>query len=55
MPVSLSERYLFNPQLDYKHFMVPALMVMLLTILCGFCQPSILSVKKSVERWNNSM
>lgn len=36
MPVSLSERYLFNPQLDYKHFMVPALMVMLLTILCGF-------------------
>lgn len=34
--VSLSERYLFNPRLDYKHFMVPALMVMLLTILCGF-------------------
>ncbi len=26
----------FNPHLDYKEFMVPALMVMLLTILCGF-------------------
>ncbi len=26
----------FNPHLDYKVFMVPALMVMLLTILCGF-------------------
>lgn len=35
-PVTISERYLFNPQLDYKNFMVPALMVMLLTILCGF-------------------
>lgn len=28
--------YRFNPQLDYKVFMVPALMVMLLTMLCGF-------------------
>ncbi len=27
---------LFNPHMDYKLFMVPALMVMLLTILCGF-------------------
>jgi len=26
----------FNPNLDYKVFMVPALMVMVLTILCGF-------------------
>lgn len=26
----------FNPQLNYKIFMVPALMVMLLTMLCGF-------------------
>ena len=26
----------FNPRLDYKVFMVPALMVMLLTMLCGF-------------------
>lgn len=29
-------QYKFNPHLDYKVFMVPALMVMLLTILCGF-------------------
>jgi ABC-2 type transport system permease protein len=29
-------RYRFNPGLDYKVFMVPALMVMLLTLLCGF-------------------
>lgn len=27
---------LFNPYLNYKLFMVPALMVMLLTMLCGF-------------------
>jgi ABC-2 type transport system permease protein len=29
-------QYRFNPTLDYKVFMVPALMVMLLTLLCGF-------------------
>lgn len=29
-------RYKFNPLLDYKFFMVPALMVMLLTLLTGF-------------------
>lgn len=29
-------QYKFNPQLDYKVFMVPALMVMLLTMLTGF-------------------
>ncbi len=28
--------YQFNPHLDYKHYMVPALMVMLLTIITGF-------------------
>ncbi len=27
---------LFNPHMDYKVYMVPALMVMLLTIICGF-------------------
>ena len=26
----------FNPLLDYKFFMIPALMVMLLTMICGF-------------------
>jgi ABC-2 type transport system permease protein len=29
-------RYMFNPRLDYKVFMVPALMVMLLTMMGGF-------------------
>lgn len=29
-------QFKFNPHLDYKVFMVPALMVMLLTLLCGF-------------------
>ncbi|MGM9804051.1 MAG: ABC transporter permease [Muribaculaceae bacterium] len=33
---SLSQRYLFNPMLDYKRFMVPALMTTLLTLLAGF-------------------
>lgn len=32
----IEERSLFNPTLDYKVFMVPALMVMLLTMMCGF-------------------
>lgn len=29
-------RYQYNPHFDYKAFMVPALMVMMLTLLCGF-------------------
>lgn len=28
--------YLFNPHLEYKNYMVPALMTMLLVLLCGF-------------------
>ena len=36
MPVRIVEKSLFNPRLDYKVFMVPALMVMLLSILCAF-------------------
>lgn len=35
-PVRVEQRYLFNPTLDSKWFMIPALMVMLLTMLCGF-------------------
>lgn len=31
-----SVRYWFNPHLDYKIFMVPALMTMVLVLLCGF-------------------
>lgn len=34
--IAPSSESLFNPHLDYKAFMIPALMVMLLTILCGF-------------------
>lgn len=26
----------FNPQMDYKKFMIPAIMAMLLTLICGF-------------------
>lgn len=34
--VDISTQNLFNPHLNYKLFMVPALMVMLLTMICGF-------------------
>lgn len=34
--MDLSVRYLFNSNLDYRHFMVPALMAMLLVMICGF-------------------
>lgn len=34
--VSMTTLNLFNPTLNYKLFMVPALMVMLLTMICGF-------------------
>ncbi|MGM9693395.1 MAG: ABC transporter permease [Alloprevotella sp.] len=33
---SVSSRFLFNPELDYKTFMIPALMSMLLVLLVGF-------------------
>lgn len=34
--INISQQMLFNPNLNYKLFIVPALMVMLLTLLCGF-------------------
>lgn len=34
--IPVSVRYLFNPFLDYKVFMIPALMTMILVMLCGF-------------------
>lgn len=34
--IQVSVLNLFNPHLEYKYFMIPALMVMLLTLLCGF-------------------
>ena len=33
-PVVVQNRY--NPTLDYRHYMIPALMIMLLIMLCGF-------------------
>lgn len=33
--VEILSQFRFNPYLDYQRFMVPALMVMLLTIMCG--------------------
>lgn len=34
--IEIVPQYRFNPHMDYKVFMVPALMVMLLTLICGF-------------------
>lgn len=34
--VQIESLNLFNPNLSYKYFIVPALVVMLLTLLCGF-------------------
>lgn len=36
MPVSIHPRYLFNSQLDYKPYMIPALMTLGLMLLMGF-------------------
>ncbi len=33
---NISTLYLYNNHLDYKHFMIPALLAMLIMILCGF-------------------
>lgn len=35
-PVNIEPRYLFNPHLDYKPYMIPALMSMTLMLLVGF-------------------
>ena len=42
--------YRFNPNLDYKIFMIPALMVMVLTMLCGFLPA--LNIVSEKERGN---
>ena len=36
LPYRLDTQGLFNPNLNYKLYMIPALMVMLLTLICGF-------------------
>ncbi len=33
--VDIVPKYKYNPELDYKNFMIPGFMVLLLTILCG--------------------
>ena len=35
-PVAVSTLNLFNPTLNYRHFMIPALMIMLIVMICGF-------------------
>lgn len=35
-PLTLAPRYLFNPTLDYKHYMIPAIIAMLLVLVVGF-------------------
>lgn len=52
-----SIRYRFNPHLDYKRFMVPALMTMVLVMLCGFLPAlNIVSEKETgtIEQMNVS-
>ncbi len=34
--IDLRSQYFYNPHLEYRYFMIPALMVILLTLLCGF-------------------
>jgi ABC-2 type transport system permease protein len=46
--MSITPQYRFNPTLDYKVFMIPGLMVMLMTMLCGFLPAlNIVSEKES--------
>lgn len=35
-PLQVAVRYSFNPSLSYQHFMIPAIIVMLIITLCGF-------------------
>lgn len=53
--ILVSSQNRFNPLLNYKFYMVPALMVMLLTIMCGFLPAmNIVSEKESgtIEQMN---
>lgn len=34
--IQIDQQYRFNPNLNYRVFMVPALMVMILSLICGF-------------------
>lgn len=35
-PINVIQKYYFNKRLDYKSYMIPALTVMVLSMLCGF-------------------
>ncbi len=53
--IDIATQYRFNPHLNYKVYMVPALMVILLTLLCGFLPAlNIVSEKESgtIEQMN---
>jgi ABC-2 type transport system permease protein len=53
--IEIVPQYRFNPKLDYKVFIVPALMVILLTLLCGFLPAlNVVSEKESgtIEQMN---
>ncbi len=55
--IGLAERYLFNPTLEYKYFMIPALFTMMLTLLAGFLPAlNIVSEKErgTIEQMNVS-
>lgn len=36
VPEKTSVAYLYNPSLEYRYYMIPALMIMLLIMICGF-------------------
>lgn len=36
VPAKTSVAYLYNPSLEYRYYMIPALMIMLLIMICGF-------------------
>lgn len=36
IPQKTSVAYLYNPVLEYRNYMIPALMIMLLIMICGF-------------------
>lgn len=53
--IQVFPQYKFNPSLDYKIFMVPAILVILLTVVCGFLPAlSIVSEKEqgTIEQIN---
>ncbi len=48
MPEPLVVENRYNPTLNYKHFMIPALMIMLIIMLCGFLPALNLVIEKEV-------